>query len=106
LDKIIVIACITEALWETIKLFKNPKGLNFDRVGAVILGIVIAAAGRLDIFSFIGFPLSIKYLGYILTGLLISRGSNFVHDILGTVGGVYQGNKSSKTVTPNKDVSN
>jgi hypothetical protein len=95
LDKIIVIACITEALWETLKLFKNPKGLNYDRLGAVVVGIVIAAAGRLDIFSFIGCPLSIKYLGFILTGLLISRGSNFVHDILGTVGGVYQTNKNN-----------
>ena len=94
MEKVIAIACITEALWETIKMFKSPKGLNLDRVGAVILGILIAAAGKLDIFVFIGVPLSVNYLGCILTGLLISRGANFVHDILGTVSGVYQVRKN------------
>lgn len=90
MDKIIAIAFITEALWETIKLVKQPKGLNFDKIGVMLLGILVALAGGLDLFEATGVEMKIPYLGSILTGLLISRGSNFVHDIMGSMGKVYQ----------------
>lgn len=95
MEKILVVAFITEAIWETIKMAKNPKGINLDNIGAMILGIVIAIAADLDIFAAAGIKLNVSYVGNILTGLLISRGSNFVHDILGSIGGVYQNIKTS-----------
>lgn len=92
MDKIIVIAFITEALWETLKLskFKDQNKVNFDRIGVMLLGILVAVAGGLDLFDVSGINLKIPYLGSVLTGLLISRGSNFVHDIMGSMGKVYQ----------------
>lgn len=76
-------------------MLKEPKGINIDRLGAIIVGILVAVAGRMDIFQLLGMPLGINYLGYILTGLLISRGSNFLHDLLGSMNQVYNNQKNT-----------
>lgn len=93
MDKILIVAFITEAIWETLKMVKSPKGINISRVGAMVLGILIALAAGVDIFQIAGITLGIKFLGSILTGLLISRGSNLVHDLLGSISSVYQNNR-------------
>lgn len=94
LKGIIVAALLTEALWQTIKLLKNVKEINKDVLGAIILGIIVAFAAKIDIFEILGIPIDIKYLGNILTGILISRGSNFIHDLLGSISESYQVRKT------------
>ena len=91
---IIAAALLTEALWQTIKLLKNVKEINKDVLGAIILGIIVAFAAKIDIFEILGIPIDIKYLGNILTGILISRGSNFIHDLLGSISESYQVRKT------------
>lgn len=93
MEKILLLALVTEAIWETLKLIKQNDKLNYDRIGATAVGIVIALAGNIDIFEYLGAKLSIKFLGPVLTGILISRGSNFIHDLLGSVSSMYQRNK-------------
>jgi hypothetical protein len=90
MDKVLIIAFITEALWETIKMIKEPKGINLSRLGAMLLGILVAVAAGIDIFAILGMELGIKYLGSVITGLLISRGSNLVHDLLSSINSVSQ----------------
>jgi len=94
LKGIIAAALLTEALWQTIKLLKNVKEINKDVLGAIILGIIVAFAAKIDIFEILGIPIDIKYLGNILTGILISRGSNFIHDLLGSISESYQVRKT------------
>ena len=55
--------------------------LSIDRVGALIVGIVMALITKLDILDFLGIKCVIPIIGYILTGVLISRGANFMHDL-------------------------
>lgn len=93
MQDILLLALFTEAIWETLKLIKTKDKINYDRIGATAVGILIAVAANVDIFSYLGRPLTIKYLGAILTGILISRGSNFIHDLLGSVSSMYQRNK-------------
>lgn len=94
---IIAAALLTEALWQTIKLLKNVKKINKDVLGAIILGIIVAFAAKIDIFEILGIPIDIKYLGNILTGILISRGSNFIHDLLGNISESYQVRKTRQS---------
>ncbi|ABI68436.1 hypothetical protein Swol_1126 [Syntrophomonas wolfei subsp. wolfei str. Goettingen G311] len=35
----------------------------------------------IDLFATVGLPINIPYLGLILTGIIISRGANFIHDL-------------------------
>lgn len=89
LSKVALVALITEALWETSKLIWQQGKLDIDRIGAVLIGILLALVTGLDLFELIGLQISIPLLGKILTGLLLSRGANFMHDIIGSVNGMY-----------------
>lgn len=102
MEQLIIVAFIIEALWETIKLVKDRKGINLDKIAVMLLGVLVAILGKLDIFLIAGVEFEgIPFLGNILTGLLLSRGSNFVHDIMGSMGQIYQ---TQKSVAVTKDV--
>lgn len=80
--RLIVLALIGEALWETLKMTWQQGKFSIDRLGALIVGLLLAVGTGLDLFSLVQIPLNIPYLGMALTGVLISRGANFVHDLL------------------------
>jgi len=89
IGQILILAAIGEAVWETLKLVWEKKALtdskgkiNPDKIGALAVAILIAFGAKMDLFPLVGVPLSIPYLGYVLTGVLISRGAGFVHDLL------------------------
>lgn len=86
---LIILSLITETVWETIKLAIPYKFPDWgDRIGAMCIGLLLAVGTGLDIMSVLQIPVHIAYLGVILTGLLISRGSNFMHDMLSKVQGL------------------
>ncbi|MCY6354932.1 hypothetical protein [Clostridium sp. ZS2-4] len=94
---LMVLAFICESIWETIKMAIPHKLPNWgDRIGVMAIGIVLSIASRMDLMSIIGIPLNIPGLGMIFTGLLISRGSNFMHDILATVNNMQQNIKNQE----------
>ena len=81
LTQLALAAILTEKLWESLKLIWEKKKLSIDRVGALVLGITIALGTGIDLFATVGLPINIPYLGLILTGIIISRGANFIHDL-------------------------
>ena len=78
---IIILALMGEAIWESLKLVWQDSKLCIDKAGAIAVCLVLSFGARLDLFELIGLPLSIPYVGTFLTGLLTSRGANFVHDL-------------------------
>ena len=79
---LVIIALICEAVWETLKMVWQEGKLSIDRIGALVIGLLIAFVTSCDIFQLINIPVVIPYVGIVLTGILISRGANFVHDLL------------------------
>ena len=79
---IFILALIAESVWETLKMIWQQGKVSIDRIGALIVSLVICIGVRLDILSLLGLKSSIPFLGIVLTAILISRGSNFVHDLL------------------------
>ena len=86
--KLLVIAATLEAVWETCKMFWQEGKLSVDRVGSAVLGVFLCIAAGVDFFEMVQIPLSVKYAGMVLSGLLISRGANFIHDVLETLDGL------------------
>ena len=78
---IIAIALVGEAVWETLKMVWQEGKVSVDRLGAIGVSLLLAFGARLDVFELISIPLVIPYVGIALTGLLISRGANFFHDL-------------------------
>ena len=84
-DKIISIfslAILTESLITYFTEFFVNGDFSFSMLFSIIWGIVIAIAYKLDLPEYLKLKSSIPYVGNILTGILISRGSNYIYDIL------------------------
>lgn len=52
------------------------------RLWSGLVGVLIAWQLSLNIFELLGATLVWPVMGYILTGLLLGRGSNYLHDLL------------------------
>ncbi len=91
---LLLLAALAEAVWETLKLVWEKHKINIDRLGSIFITIVIACGTGIDFFKILDMPLSIPYVGSILTGIIASRGANFLHDFLGIIEGMKVRNKS------------
>lgn len=82
---VIIMAFMGEAIWETLKMIWQEGKISIDRIGAIIVCVVLAFGAKLDLFELVGIPLNIPYVGMFCTGLLASRGANFLHDLYGKI---------------------
>lgn len=82
ITQLIIVAFLVEAVWETLKMTWQDGKANKDRIGALITGLVIAFTMNIDLFVAIGLAPKYNYVGIVASGLLISRGGNYVHDLM------------------------
>jgi hypothetical protein len=94
--KILYLAVLTESIVEVAKWAIEGQ-INRWRVIALILGVVLAPMAGIDLFAAIGIPLVVPWVGqigatigtgfgWLLTGVLICRGSGLVNVLLDTLG--------------------
>lgn len=79
---IIIISLLAESVWETLKMTWQDGKVCIDRIGALIISILICVGTNVDILRLLDIQENIPYLGIVMTAILISRGSNFIHDLL------------------------
>lgn len=79
---IVFMAIVVEGLVEYVKL-GIQKSICVEIISTMILGMGVAFLYNLDIFAALGIVARFDYVGNILTGLVISRGSNYVFDLIG-----------------------
>lgn len=80
--QLIILALLAEAIWENLRMIWEDGKFNVNRLGALILSIIIAVGTRTDLFELLKLDIFVPVLGSIFTGILISRGANVVHDLL------------------------
>ena len=83
---IFILALISESVWETLKMTWQQGKISVDRIGALVVSLVICIDVKLDILSLLNINTTWPFVGIILTAILISRGSNFVHDLIVKLG--------------------
>ena len=79
--QIVIMAILVEAIWETLKMVWQEGKLNINQVGALVVGLVVAFSINLDIFIAVGLEIVFPYVGVVASGILISRGGNYIHDL-------------------------
>jgi hypothetical protein len=79
---LIIVALLCEAIWETLKMIWQAGKFSWDKFGALVVSLIIAFASGADLFVIAEIPLKFPILGTICTGILVSRGSNYLHDLL------------------------
>lgn len=74
---IFVLAVLVEGLVEY--FFVQIRGV-YKRYVAAALGILVCVVYNADLLAMLGLPAALPYAGAVLTGLIISRGSNYLND--------------------------
>lgn len=58
------------------------NGIKWKQLASVLLGVLIAIAYKADLIALFGITTPIPYVGCALTGILLSRGSNYIFDFI------------------------
>ena len=89
------LAIVIEAVITYAKTLFVERKFQWQIAAAMLLGVGCALAFGIDLFAVAGIPAAVPYVGNILTGILLSRGSNYMFDLMGQLtrikdGGVQQ----------------
>ena len=87
---IIAVAILIEGLVEygkniTDMFYGGEKKTAIIQIVTIIVGIALAFAFNADMFVPLGLTVN-HYIGMVLTGIVMSRGSNYVSDLIGKIG--------------------
>ena len=82
---IIVMSVLIEAVITYIKTLVVDKNIQWQIIAGVILSISICLLYSLDIPALVGIVSPVPYVGSIITGILVSRGSNYIYELIKTL---------------------
>lgn len=85
--QLILIAILVEAIWENLKMIWDKDKLNFNMLGSLLLSMIICVLAQINIFELVGIHLMFSAIGWLLTGIIVSRGANFVNDLFNKLKG-------------------
>lgn len=82
---IIFLSIIIEGIITYIREFFVNGRFQWQMLISIIVGILVTAAYQVDIIALVGLQTPVPFLGSVLTGILISRGSNYIFDLINTI---------------------
>ena len=78
-------AILIESLITYINQFFIQENFCWQMALSLVLGIIIALAYKLDLPAYFNLKSDIPYIGRILTGILLSRESNYFFDLFSKI---------------------
>ena len=81
--QIVMLPVLVESVVETLKLLWKGGKVNGNQILSLVVGLILAFTTNTDILAMLDIPSGVPVVGLILTGILISRGGGFIHDLLG-----------------------
>ena len=93
---VIVFSILVEAIVELVlgDITSCPKWVK--KVSSIAIGIFVCIVYKIGIIGLLGVAGGIPVVDYVLTGIMISRGSNYLSDLLGKI----KSDMSPTTTTP------
>lgn len=79
--QLIIVAILIEAIWENLKMIWKDRKISLNTIGVLVISIIVCLLAKIDIFPIVGLSLSVPFVGSGLTGIIVSRGANFVNDL-------------------------
>jgi uncharacterized membrane protein AbrB (regulator of aidB expression) len=76
-------AVIVEGIITYARNFYTGGVFSWSLLASVVLGIAVAVVYKLDLLKDFNLTTKVPYVSNILTGILISRGSNYIYDLIG-----------------------
>ena len=85
--QLVIVAILIEAIWENLKMVWQNGKFSIDKIGSLVISILVCILAKIDIFPIVNLSISVPVIGSILTGIIVSRGANFVHDLFNKISG-------------------
>ena len=85
--QLVILSILIEAIWENLKMIWQNGKFSIDKIGALVISVLICILAKIDIFPIVNLSVSIPVIGSIFTGIIVSRGANFVHDLFNKISG-------------------
>lgn len=79
--QLVVVAILVEAIWENIKMIYQNGKISISMIGSLVISILLCTLANIDIFPIVNISISVPIIGSVLTGIIVSRGANFVNDL-------------------------
>lgn len=79
---IFVLSFVVEAL---VEYLGQPVPARWKPYAGALVGVMLCLAYGADLLARLGYPARVPYVGEVLTGLLIGRGSNVLNDIIARI---------------------
>lgn len=79
--QLIIISILVEAIWENIKMIYQNKKISISMIASLLISIFLCIVANIDIFPILEISISTPIIGNIFTGIIVSRGANFVNDL-------------------------
>ena len=83
-------AVLIEAMITYINQFFVNGEFCWQMVLGLLLGVFFSIAYNLDIPSYFNLKSKLPFVGSVITGVLISRGANYVFDIIDKIGNIWE----------------
>lgn len=76
-------AFFVEGLVDFVKqIVDADKSIKYAYILSIVLGVVICCVFNLNLLSLLGINTTVPFAGNIVSGFIISRGSNYLNDII------------------------
>lgn len=82
---LVFVSIIIEGIVSYCKTLVVDKKFQWQILGTMLLGVGCAITFGVDLFAVAGIDAQLPYVGQVLTGVLLSRGSNYVYDLLNQI---------------------
>lgn len=91
--QLVIVAILVEAIWENCKMIWQKGKFSISMLGSLIVSVLICILTGVDIFPIVGLDIAVPIVGSVLTGIVVSRGANFVSELFAKLkGGTSNGN--------------
>ena len=84
--ELIILGIIVESVWEFSKMIWQDGKFQMDKLGSLIVALILAFAVEIDFLDIVGISSKISYVGIVLSGFAIARGGNGVHELFERIG--------------------
>lgn len=76
---LLVLAVFVEG---TVEYFFSALRSDLLKYVALVIGVAVCVVFNLDLFGAFGLQASVPFVGAIMTGIIVGRGSNYVNDFV------------------------
>lgn len=87
----LLLVIFTEGIITYVNNFFVSKEPKWQQAASLLIGELMAIGYQADLLKLFGLEAQIPYLGIVMSGIVISRGSNYVFDLIKKLISVAQG---------------